>query len=193
LNEDCSRRIFDSSDRRQRPLSGFPSKEKPLRSQLQAYVKSENVLGNGSLIRRRPIAERKGEDVFTVLPLIENCNPGEDNEDLLNAGCRRWLGYIMSALAKRAIRTSRTVGVDVSKLCRGAKEEEDCEERNEQNAGRCVRRSHFASPQHRYLSIYLKNSERPKFEFSTSSSKPARNQVLILDNQERSSMSFDLK
>jgi hypothetical protein len=88
--------------------------------------------------------------VFPVLPLIENCNTGEDDEDLLNAGCRRWPGYIMSALAKRAIRMSRTVGVDVSKLCRGSKKEEDCEERNEQNAGRCVRCSHFASSQHRY-------------------------------------------
>ena len=99
--------------------------------------------------------------MFPVLPLIENCNTGEDNEDLLNAGRRRWPGYIMSALAKRAVRTGRTVGVDVSKLCRGANEEEDCEERNEQNAGRCVRCSHFASPQHRYLSIYLNNSESP--------------------------------
>jgi hypothetical protein len=58
--------------------------------------------------------------VLPVLPLIGNCNTGEDNEDLLNAGCRRWLGYIMSALAKRAIRMSRAVSVNVSKLCRGA-------------------------------------------------------------------------
>ena len=64
-----------------------------------------------------------------------NGDTGDDNEDLPNAGCRRWPGYIMSALAKRAIRMSRTVGVDVSKLRRGSKKEEDCEEGNEQNAG----------------------------------------------------------
>jgi hypothetical protein len=88
--------------------------------------------------------------VFPVLPLKGNCNTGEDNEDLLNAGRRRWPGNIMRTLAKRAIRMIRAIGMDVSKLCRGAEEEENCEERNEQNTGRCVRCSHFASPQHRY-------------------------------------------
>lgn len=73
--------------------------------------------------------------MLPVLPLIGNCNTGEDDVDLLNAGCRRWLSYIMSALAKRAIRMINTVGMDVSKLGRASDEEEDCEERNEQNAG----------------------------------------------------------
>jgi hypothetical protein len=78
-----------------------------------------------------------------------NCNTGEDDEDLLNAGCRRWLGYIMSALAKRAIRMISTVGMDVSQLCRASDEEEDCEERDEQNAGWRILRSYFGDPSHK--------------------------------------------
>ena len=35
---------------------------------------------------------------------------------------------------------SRSVGMDVSKLCRASDEEEDCDERNEQNAGRGILR-----------------------------------------------------
>jgi hypothetical protein len=99
--------------------------------------------------------------VLPVLPLIGNCNTGEDNEDLLNAGCRRWLGYIMSALAKRAIRMSRSVGMDVSKLCRASDEEEDCDERNEQNAGRGILRPYFADPSHNYCSLYIMLPELP--------------------------------
>ena len=56
-------------------------------------------------------------------------------------------------------------GWKCSQLDGGAKDEQECEEGNEQNAGRSVRCSQFASPQHRYLSIYSKNSERPNFEF----------------------------
>ena len=130
------------------PAKWFLLKEKPLSSQLQAYVKSENVLGNGSLIRRRSIAERKGKDVFPVWPLMGNGDSGDDNEDLPNAWCSRWPRHIMSALAKSAIRMSRTVGVDVSKLRRGSKKEEDCEERNEQNAGWRILRPYFANPSH---------------------------------------------
>ena len=99
--------------------------------------------------------------MLPVLPLIGNCNTGEDNEDLLNAGCRRWLGYIMSALAKRAIRMSRAVSVDVSKLCRGADEEKDCEEGNEQNAGLRTLRPYFADPSHNYCSLYIILPELP--------------------------------
>ena len=99
--------------------------------------------------------------MLPVLPLIGNCNTGEDNEDLLNARCRRWLGYIMSALAKRAIRMSRTVGMDVSKLCRASDEEEDCEERNEQNAGWRILRPYFADPSHNYCSLYILSCQLP--------------------------------
>jgi hypothetical protein len=99
--------------------------------------------------------------VLPVLPLIGDRNTGEDNEDLLNARCRRWLGYIMSALAKRAIRMSRTVGMDVSKLCRASNEEEDCEECNEQNAGWRILRSYFADPSHNYCSLYIMLPELP--------------------------------
>ena len=99
--------------------------------------------------------------MLPVLPLIGNCNTGEDNEDLLNAGCRRWLGYTMGALAKRAIRMNRTVGVDVSKLCRASDEEKDCEERNEQNAGWRILRSYFADPSHNYCSLYIMLPELP--------------------------------
>ena len=113
-------------------------------------MKSESALGNGSLIRRRSITERKREDVLPVLPLIGNCNTGEDNEDLLNAGSGRWLGDTMSALAKRAIRMSGTVGMNVSKLRRASDEEEDCEEGNEQNAGWGILRPYFADPSHNY-------------------------------------------
>jgi hypothetical protein len=124
-------------------------------------VKSENVLGNGSLIRRRSIAERKREDVLAVLPLIGNCNTGEVDEDLLNAGCRRWLSYIMSALAKRAIRMISTVGMYVSKLGGASDEEENCEERNEQNASWRILRSYFADPSHNYCSLYIMLPEPP--------------------------------
>lgn len=94
--------------------------EKQLRSQLQAYVKSENVLGNGVLIRRRSVREREGEDVFPVWPLMGNGNTRDDNKDLLNARCVRGPGHVVRALAKRAIRMSHAVSVDVSKLCSGA-------------------------------------------------------------------------
>ena len=124
-------------------------------------MKSENVLGNGSLIRRRSIAERKREDVFPVWPLMGNCDSGDDNEDLPNAWCSRWPRHIMSALAKRAIRVSRTVGMDVSKLCRASDEEEDCDERNEQNAGRGILRPYFADPSHNYCSLYIMLPELP--------------------------------
>src|ERR1035441_5721855 len=67
----------------------------------------------------------------------------------------------MSALAKRAIRMSRTVRVDVSKLCRGAKEQEDREERNEQSAGWRILRPYFADPSHNYCSIYISLPELP--------------------------------
>lgn len=89
--------------------------------------------------------------MFPVRPLVGNGDTGEDNEDLLNARCGRWLGKIVRTLAKRTIRASRTVGVDVSKLCRGSKKEKDRKEHNEQNAGTRVKCPHFANPQHRYL------------------------------------------
>ena len=150
-------------DRRQRLLSGFSSRKNHLAAS-STYVKSENVLGNGSLIRRRSIAESKREDVLPVLPLVENCNAGQDDEDLLNAGCRRWPRYIVRALAKRAIRMSRTVGMDVSKLCRGSKKEKDREDRNEQNAGWRILRPYFADPSHNYCSIYIRLAELPMNE-----------------------------
>lgn len=93
--------------------------------------------------------------MFPVWPLMGNGDTGDDNEDLPNAWCSRWPRHIMSALAKRAIRMIRTVGVDVSKLCRGSKKEENCEERNKQNAGWRILRPYFADPSHICCSIYI--------------------------------------
>ena len=51
--------------------------------------------------------------------------------------------------------------MDVSKLCRASDEEEDCEERNEQNAGWRILRSYFADPSHNYCSLYIMLPELP--------------------------------
>jgi hypothetical protein len=99
--------------------------------------------------------------VLPVWPLMGNGDTGDNNEDLPNARCSRWPRHIMSAFAKRAIRMSRTVGVEVSKLGRGSKKEEDCEERYEQNAGWRILRPHFADPSHNYCSIYISLPELP--------------------------------
>ena len=56
---------------------------------------------------------------------------------------------------------TRTVGVDVSKLRRGSKKEEDCEEHNEQNAGWRILRPYFVDPSHNYYSIYSSLPELP--------------------------------
>lgn len=58
--------------------------------------------------------------MFAVWPLMGNGNTCDDNKDLLNARCRRGPGHIVRTLAKCAIRMTRAVGVDVSKLSGGA-------------------------------------------------------------------------
>ena len=100
--------------------------------------------------------------MFPVWPLMGNGDTGDDNEDLPNAWCSRWPRHIMSALAKSAIRMTRTVGVDVSKLRRGSKKEEDCEKHNEQNAGWRILRPYFVDPSHNWTvlsSMYPSGSD----------------------------------
>ena len=88
--------------------------------------------------------------MLAIWALMGNGNTRDDNNDLLNARCRRRPGHIVHALAKGAIRMTRAIGVYVCQLSGGAEEQEDREERDEENAGRCIRCSHFASPQHKY-------------------------------------------
>lgn len=58
--------------------------------------------------------------MLAVRPLMGNDNTRDDDKDLLNARCRRGPGHVVRTLAKDAIRMTRAVGVDVSKLCGGA-------------------------------------------------------------------------
>lgn len=56
----------------------------------------------------------------------------------------------MSVLAKSAIRVSRAVWVEMQKLNGRSEDEQECEEGDEQNTGRGIRRPHSLAQDHNY-------------------------------------------
>jgi hypothetical protein len=62
----------------------------------------------------------------------------------------------MRVLAKRAIRVSGTVRVEMHKLDGGAEEEQNREKRDEQNTSQGTRCPYFVAQRHNYPSLYTR-------------------------------------
>ena len=77
---------------------------------------------------------RIGEEVFAVYPRRKWRNTLDNEENGPEGRSRRRPNDVMRVLAKRAVRVPGTVLVEVHHLDGGAEDEQNCEERNEQNA-----------------------------------------------------------
>ena len=72
--------------------------------------------------------------MFPVLTLVGNGNVSQNNESLLNTRRGGRLHYVMRGLTKRTVRMCSVVCMNVGNLCRGAKQEKNRDEGNEQNS-----------------------------------------------------------
>lgn len=86
--------------------------------------------------------------MFPVLTLVGNGNASQNNESLLHTRCGNGLHHVMRGLTKRTIRMCCVVCMNVANLCRGAKQEKNRDEGNQQNSPWRVLHPYLAGPSH---------------------------------------------
>ncbi len=91
---------------------------------------------------------RVGKEVLATRPGRRRNHMASCEQDGADAGSCRWPDDDMGALAKRAIRVSRSVRVKVRKLDSSTKNQQEGEDCNEQNTTEGIRRPNFVIARH---------------------------------------------